>query len=260
MVVSGSYGSNLLTCSFTISVLTTDDFGRALDNTNLVWGVRGDSPWFVETNVTDGVVAAAQSGAISSGQTSTLYSVLLGPGTLSFWWAVYADFFDSGVLSLVVNGAIQASISGSVDWQQQQVDLSQGTHLVEWTYVKNTGSSAGDDGSWLDQVTYTGQPAPLTVFCPSSVVVVAAPGQPSATVSYPEAVGTPGATVTASPVSGSAFPVGDTSVLVTASEGTNTASCAFTVAVLATNDFAGALGTTNCTVGDNWRRWLVRRR
>ena len=78
--VGAVYGTNATNCSFTIAVLTTDDFGRALGTTNVTWISSGGAPWFVESLVTYGGPAAAQSGAVTNYETSTLQTTLAGPG------------------------------------------------------------------------------------------------------------------------------------------------------------------------------------
>ncbi len=75
---------------------------------------------------------------------------------------------------------------------------------------------------------------PPTLECPENVVAVAsAPGQTTVIVNFTTPVATdncPGATVDCMPASGSAFPLGTTTVTCTATDGSgNTASCSFTV-------------------------------
>ena len=209
--------------------------------------------------MTSGAPTAAQSGAVSSGQTSTLYTVLLGPGALSFLWGLANDWSDLSTLDVKVDGVAQAALNIiGAGWYGLTLDLSPGTHLVEWTYTQMSGVGSSRNAGWLEQVSYTGQPGPLSLFCPSSVVVMATPGQASATVGYAVPLATPGAVVATSQASGSVFPLGDTSVGVTASDGSNVASCTFTVSVLATNDFGRALGTTNVTwLSSGGAPWFV---
>jgi len=172
--VTALYGTNVLNCAFTITVLTTTDFGRALGTTNLDWATGGDAPWFVETAVAHGGLAAAQSGAITSNQSSALQTTLSGPGVLNFWWKVSSEA-NHDFLYLNVNGSTQAGISGSLDWQPQTVYLGYGPQLIEWTYSKDASGSAGQDAAWLAQVSYTPGPvAPFISAQPASLSV--APG------------------------------------------------------------------------------------
>ena len=76
---------------------------------------------------------------------------------------------------------------------------------------------------------------PPVVTCPSDVVQSNDPGECGAIVTFPDAIATdncPGVTVTYSDTSGSFFPVGTTTVTVTATDGAgNTATCSFTITV-----------------------------
>src|SRR5262249_2728565 len=157
VLVTATNGTNMASCAFTVSVLGPNDFGLALGATNLAWGSFGNSTWFVENTATHGGAAAAQTGQIFGGQTSTRYTVLQGPGALGFWWSGSA--YRPGVFSLQVDYSTVAGLSGIVGWQQKSVDLSPGSHLVEWTYSLDP-SFPGYDWGLLDQVSYTGQSGP----------------------------------------------------------------------------------------------------
>lgn len=72
-----------------------------------------------------------------------------------------------------------------------------------------------------------------TVVCPANITVNATAGQCGAVVNYPAATitGVPAPTVSYSTPSGSTFPVGVTTVTVTATNSCSTATCSFTVTV-----------------------------
>ena len=76
---------------------------------------------------------------------------------------------------------------------------------------------------------------PPTVTCPSNISVSNAPGQCGAIVNYPTPTASdncPGVTVSGVPASGSFFPVGTTTVTITATDASgNTGTCTFTVTV-----------------------------
>jgi hypothetical protein len=111
-------------------------------------------------------------------------------------------------------------------------------------------------------VTCTGTPVTFiitvnprpTVTCPANIVVNAGAGICTAVVNYPAATatGTPAPTITYSIPSGSTFPVGVTTINVTATNTCGTASCSFTVTVV---DVQAPVITTQpanrtvCTVG-----------
>jgi parallel beta-helix repeat protein len=169
--VTADHGTNVMTCSFVISVLAANEYGRALGTTNIDWASGGDASWFVEVDVTHDGFAAAQSGAITNDQTSTLQTTITGPGTLSFWWEVSSET-NQDFLSVSVSGATQAAISGEVDWHEVTLYLGSGPQLVEWTYSKGAAGSAGQDAGWLDQVAYVpGAVPPLIESEPASLTV-----------------------------------------------------------------------------------------
>ncbi len=76
---------------------------------------------------------------------------------------------------------------------------------------------------------------PPQITCPADVVANAPPGDPSAIVNFPppgSSDNCPGVGAACAPPSGSAFPIGDTSVSCTATDGAgNTATCSFLVSV-----------------------------
>lgn len=69
------------------------------------------------------------------------------------------------------------------------------------------------------------------ITCPANITASASPDACSAIVNYTTPTSCTGATVGCAPASGSAFPVGDTTVTCTATVGESSASCTFTVTV-----------------------------
>ncbi len=129
------------------------DLTAALNATNLVWTLGGNASWFPEASVTHDGVAAAQSGAITSGQQSTLQTTVTGPGTLTFWWKVSSET-NKDYANFVVDGAEQTRISGTVNWQQYTDYLPPGAHALAWNYTKTDSVKSGSDAAWLDQISY----------------------------------------------------------------------------------------------------------
>jgi parallel beta-helix repeat protein len=250
--VRAQYGTNSSSCTFLITVITDRDLGRAVNATNLPWVTFGNAPWFAQSAITHDGVAAAKSGVLSNIQSSTVRTVLQGPGPLSFWWKLSAAQ-GADNLSLMVDGSTITNISGTLDWRSNAFNLASGPHIVDWKLARGETNRSADVAAWLDQVNFPPGPIPLVIVCPSNMVAVASPGQYSAQVYYPPPFATPGAVVTTSPVSGSVFSEGATTVNVTAVYGTNTTNCSFTVTVRTAHDLPTALNTTNIewiTVGE----------
>lgn len=133
----------------------TDSLGTALDNAALVFGTDGDTPWFVQSEVSHSGGSAARSGTIDHGGETRLTTTVSGPGTLSFWWKVSSERnYDK--LSVSVDDVERADISGEQDWARKTVSVTGGgSHTVVWTYRKDGSVSGGSDCGWVDQVVWT---------------------------------------------------------------------------------------------------------
>jgi len=161
--VESSTKSHESLSNFTI---TTDPLAEALDTTGLIWTTSGNLPWFYQTTTTKDGLDAAQSGAITHSQTSSLETTLVGPGTMTFWWKVSSES-NYDFLRFFLNGVEQtgslARISGNVDWVQKTVNIPTGNHTVRWSYTKDGSVSSNADTAWVDQVVFTPASAPLIV-------------------------------------------------------------------------------------------------
>lgn len=126
--------------------------GKALDNTILNWTTAGDVPWVGQLQKFYFGNSAAVSGVIKHGQESTIQTTVTGPGKLSFYWQVSSELNDT----YTFEGAGSSSIiSGTVNWTQKSVDIPAGTHVLKWTYAKDSDITQGSDSAWLDRVEYT---------------------------------------------------------------------------------------------------------
>ena len=146
-----------LTATFTVTSPSapTDSLGVALDNATLTFGTDGDTPWFVQSEVSHSGGSAARSGTIDHGGETRLTTTVSGPGTLSFWWKVSSERnYDK--LSVLVDDVERADISGEQDWTRKTVPVTGGgSHTVVWTYRKDDSVSGGSDCGWVDQVVWT---------------------------------------------------------------------------------------------------------
>jgi hypothetical protein len=125
--------------------------GEAVDLTNRTWVTGGNLGWFGQSTIASNNADAAQSGAITHNQQSYMESVFYGPSKLSFWWKVGSEpGYD--FLRVAVDGAVLYSVSGVVDWQYRTIYLTNGAHLVRWSYSKDLSLSQNGDAAWLDLV------------------------------------------------------------------------------------------------------------
>lgn len=117
------------------------------------------SGWFgvadsqIPGGASDGV-DAAQSGVTASGESSYLETIVEGPLILDFDWKV-SSREGSNFLEFSINGVVQNSISGEIDWNEQQFFIPAGTQELRWSYRKTGDAGAFEDAGWLDQVVLT---------------------------------------------------------------------------------------------------------
>ena len=131
-------------------------FNQALDNYSLNFSTSGAANWFTETNTYYYGGSAAQSGAIGNGQSTSLQTVVAGPGTLTFYWKV-SSYPLYNKLSLYLDTASIGNISGGGDWTQKTLSIPAGLHTITWEYSKTTAQTSPlvSDNAWLDKVVYT---------------------------------------------------------------------------------------------------------
>jgi len=135
----------------TLSSLTTAAGGLS------PWTAGGDLPFFGQNEFSFDGTAALQSGPITHNQTSSARSSVTGPGTLTFRWKVSSEYADT--LRFGVDGREQDRIGTEVDWTQMTYVIRPGTHLLDWSYVKDYGISLGYDAAWVDTVAFAPAPA-----------------------------------------------------------------------------------------------------
>jgi hypothetical protein len=91
-----------------------------------------------------------------------LQTTVTGPCVLSFWWKASTEE-DLDFLECFVDGELQQSISGEVDWSQKVLSLDEGSHILKWAYYKDDSVGGGRDAGWVDQVVITVPSAPTII-------------------------------------------------------------------------------------------------
>jgi hypothetical protein len=178
--------------------------------------------------------------------------------------ATFADVTSGAIGGSFVSGGYNRTISNNflspIKGQQAWSGLSGGSTTAPsyLTTVVNLGpnvagktinlrwrvatdcsvAASGLNGHWVDNVSVTdgfvcstcGVCVP-TITCPADITVVGTPGQSTVIVNYPPPTvgGGCSVTVTCAPASGSAFPLGTTTVTCTADSGTAIATCSFAI-------------------------------
>jgi alpha-tubulin suppressor-like RCC1 family protein len=164
LVVSNALGITSSAAAF-LDIPFTNSLAQVLGTTGLRWSTgipASNAVWFSQIRVSHDGDGAAQSGAITDNQQTSLQTTVTGPGTLTFWWKVSSeegfDFLKFAMNDVVVTAA---AISGEVDWEQRTFKIPPFQHALFWTYAKDASVSDGQDAGWLDQVVFT--PDPVTI-------------------------------------------------------------------------------------------------
>ena len=62
---------------------------------------------------------------------------------------------NGDLLEVFVDDVLQpGSISGEVDWQQQNISIPAGSHTIKWIYSKDAYAGMGSDCGWVDKVSF----------------------------------------------------------------------------------------------------------
>ena len=139
-VVSNSYGAVVISNAIleVSPVAPTPALGDAVDAPYLVWRTRGTAVWQAQTNTThDGVDAAAISIRDYAGR-GAMWTTVVGPGTLSFYWRVDVTFIleslvYNGYAEFDVDGAfVLSSQDGTGGWVREAFVLGPGEHVLQW--------------------------------------------------------------------------------------------------------------------------------
>ena len=168
-----------------VPLIITIPLADALDTSGVVT-TGGAAPWFGQSVTTHDGVDAAQAGTIGDGESSFMESTVIGPKTISFWWKVSSEGAD--YLRYYLDGVEQKAISGEVDWTNENLTLTSGTHILRWEYAKDASLSGGSDTGWVDTLTIN------SIVTATTVVSSLNPATNGETVTFTAAVSPLGAT------------------------------------------------------------------
>ena len=134
--------------SFTIEKVW--GIGNTLGVPDQAFTTGGDLPFVRVTDATAPLEEAMQSGTITHSQTSTLSTTVTGSGTVSFQWMTSCEDsggqYDWDHAEFEVDGTAVAKLDGESAWQTVSHDIADdGTHTLEWRYIKDDVESEGED-------------------------------------------------------------------------------------------------------------------
>ena len=146
--------------AYTVNKLEPITLGLILEdfetgNFNAFGWTMGTYPWTIDTSTYHSGNYAARSGSITHSQSSTMeiIRILSSVGTLSFWYKISSEA-NYDFLKFSVDGTVQGSWSGTVDWTQVSFTIPAGQHTFKWAYTKDASESSGSDCAWIDDIIF----------------------------------------------------------------------------------------------------------
>lgn len=133
---------------------------------NFPWTFQGGT-WTAATGSFNGSLAAKSPAISHSGSTSISIALSsLQDGEISFWKKVSSEQ-NYDFLKFYINGTLKNQWSGTTDmWSQVTYPVQAGNNIFKWEYMKDSGTSAGSDCAWIDDVVFpsTGEQAGTPAF------------------------------------------------------------------------------------------------
>ena len=146
--------------AYTVNKLEPITLGLILEdfetgNFNAFGWTMGTYPWTIDSSTYHSGNYAARSGSITHSQSSTMeiIRILSSVGTLSFWYKISSEA-NYDFLKFSVDGIVQGSWSGTVDWTQVSFTIPAGQHTFKWAYTKDASESSGSDCAWIDDIIF----------------------------------------------------------------------------------------------------------
>ena len=147
-------------------VLTSSDISAgiasALETPGRLYSFTGQASWFPQSGTTFDGVDAAQSGDIGDGGSSVLETTVTGPVNVTFQARISSESgFD--YLRFSVDGAELSALSGEQGWAAQTHPIASGSHVLRWSYTKDSSVSSGSDAAWVDNLVIASVTTPPVV-------------------------------------------------------------------------------------------------
>lgn len=152
---AASAGYNTCSSKYAISVgSVTEDFETG-DFSAYDWQLTSDVNWFIDdANAYEGQYCV-RSGAIGDSQVTKLklQVEVLAAGKLKFYKKVSTEeTYD--VASFLIDNVVKEEWSGIKDWSLSEIEITQGTHIIEWKFQKDYSVGDGSDCVWVDFISF----------------------------------------------------------------------------------------------------------
>ncbi|HEY5913432.1 MAG TPA: S8 family serine peptidase [Verrucomicrobiae bacterium] len=160
-----------------LTVIPSVPLPFAINNSNFVWLLDTNLPWYGQTNFSHDRVASGRSFFVTGAQRTYLQATNNSPGQLSFWWKINSAT-NAGLCTFTVTAKDYTNgtqMYGPRDWTNETFYLPAGPHTFEWSYTDSSGELFLTNGVFLDQVTYIpGATLPFIIAQPTNQSVLGA--------------------------------------------------------------------------------------
>ena len=155
-VIATDNDNNTAQRTISVFLLAPPDEGfESGDFSAFAWDNSSAVPWTIQNSEFFSGAYAAKSGAINHSSTTTLSlpMTVSETGTISFWKKVSSES-SYDFLRFYIDGVLQGSWSGSVNWSVVSFAVTPGPQIFSWTYYKDGSVSTGSDCAWIDHITF----------------------------------------------------------------------------------------------------------
>ena len=119
------------------------------------WENDPEHPWTLSSTEYYSGEYSLQSGTIGNNQTSTLsLSFNVENPTDEILFYRKTDCQEGDYLKFYIDGELMQQWSGSLNWREMSIPVTQGEHVFTWAYEKDGNGSSGQDCVWIDDILF----------------------------------------------------------------------------------------------------------
>ena len=116
------------------------------------WTLAGLPSWKITSSESYAGTRSAQAGAIDDDEVTSMWAIVTcHDGEVRFARRVSSQT-NHDYLRFKIDGDIQETWSGEVDWEMVSFPVKAGRRTFCWEYIKDEKNSRGDDTAWLDDI------------------------------------------------------------------------------------------------------------
>lgn len=121
------------------------------------WNHSGNANWTISMGGAFEGNFCAKSGTIGNNQQSNLWIslIVMGNDNVKFARKVSSEA-NYDFLKFSIDNNVVGSWSGEIGWEEMSYPITEGSHVLKWSYQKDVMVAQGSDCAWIDKVTFPG--------------------------------------------------------------------------------------------------------